>query len=393
MRRGLISHSKIELPDAVLDARLDRVRAAMAEARLDALIVYSNNTRPAGVSWLTGFVPYWSEALLVVPRDGAPYLVVALTFRVKSWIERTSRVADVIHTPRIGLGAAQKIAAGKSDAAVGIVDLDGLSAGIVDDLREGGPRLALSDASALFARLRAKADPAEIALAVKAASIAHAALAGARGRQHRHDDRRRRSEGAKSRRRGDLPGGGPRPCARPSACAHRGRSRARRKLRIARDRRLQGSLGAADEEFLRHRTRACRDGAFRTGGCAVAERARICRLYILAGRGLPNGAAARSADGIARRLPRVRRVRERWFRCRPTWRSTAARCWSALPPCWASAARRQACWSRRRSNNRSLDSATPPRRIGDAVRAAAGFRWRGACPRRRWCARGPGGAP
>ena len=95
----------------MLDARLDRVRAAMAEARLDALLVYSNNTRPAGVSWLTGFVPYWSEAVLVVPLDGAPYLVVALTFRVKSWIERTSRVADVIHTPRVGLGAAQKIAA------------------------------------------------------------------------------------------------------------------------------------------------------------------------------------------------------------------------------------------------------------------------------------------
>jgi hypothetical protein len=181
MRRGLISHSKIELPDAVLDARLDRVRAAMAEARLDALLIYSNNTRPAGVSWLTGFVPYWSEALLVVSRDGAPYLVVALTFRVKSWIERTSRVADVIHTPRIGLGAAQKIAAGKPDAAVGVVDFGGLSAGIVDDLRECGPRLALSDASALFTRLRAKADPAEVALAMKAASIAHAALAAVRG--------------------------------------------------------------------------------------------------------------------------------------------------------------------------------------------------------------------
>jgi hypothetical protein len=181
MRRGLIARSEIELPDAVLDARLHRVRAAMAEARLDALIVYSNNTRPAGVSWLCGFVPYWSEALLVVPREGEAYLVVALTYRVKSWIERTSRVADVIHTPRIGLGAAQKIAASKSDAAVGIVDLDGLPAGIAGDLREGGAQLALQDASALFAHLRAKADPADIALAVKAASIAHSALAAAEG--------------------------------------------------------------------------------------------------------------------------------------------------------------------------------------------------------------------
>jgi hypothetical protein len=182
MRRGLISRSKAELPDAVLDARIARLRAGMREARLDALLLYTNNSRAAGVSWLTGFVPYWSEALLVVTHDRLPVLVAALTYRVKSWIERTSRVADVIHTPRIGLEAARMIAAANADAAVGIPDLDGLSAGIVDDLREGGPRLALRDASALFAGLRAKADPAEIALAIKAAAIAQRALAQAPGR-------------------------------------------------------------------------------------------------------------------------------------------------------------------------------------------------------------------
>ena len=67
MRRGLISRSVDELPDAVLETRLKRVRAAMRTDGLDALVIYTNNTRPAGVSWLTGFVPYWSEALLVVP--------------------------------------------------------------------------------------------------------------------------------------------------------------------------------------------------------------------------------------------------------------------------------------------------------------------------------------
>jgi hypothetical protein len=179
MRRGLIARSKAELPDAALDARLARVRAAMAEARLDALLVYTNNTRPAGVSWLTGFVPYWSEALLVVPREREPVLVVALTYRVKSWIERTSRVADVIHTPRIGLEAARLIAGAAPAATVGIADLDGLSAGIADDLREGGPGLTLRDATAIFARLRAEADPTEIALAVGAADIAQRALAQA----------------------------------------------------------------------------------------------------------------------------------------------------------------------------------------------------------------------
>ncbi|MGB6535342.1 MAG: aminopeptidase P family N-terminal domain-containing protein [Xanthobacteraceae bacterium] len=181
MRRGLISRAAAELPDAVLQARLDRLCTAMGGANLDALAIYTNNTRPAGVSWLVGFVPYWSEALLVVPRDEAPYLVAALSFRVKTWIERTSRIGKVLHHPRIGLKAAQEIAAARRDAAVGIVDFDSLPAGIADDLREDGPDLALSDASALFATLRAPADPAEIALATKAAAIAHRALSEAEG--------------------------------------------------------------------------------------------------------------------------------------------------------------------------------------------------------------------
>src|SRR5579885_1614865 len=81
MRRGLIARSPVELPDAVLDARLARVRAAMTSEKLDALLIYSNIARTAGVSWLSGFLPYWSEALLVLPRAAAPYLVVALSFR------------------------------------------------------------------------------------------------------------------------------------------------------------------------------------------------------------------------------------------------------------------------------------------------------------------------
>ncbi|HTC04579.1 MAG TPA: aminopeptidase P family N-terminal domain-containing protein [Xanthobacteraceae bacterium] len=181
MRRGLIARSLIELPDAIFDARLARVRAAMQAAQLDGLVIYTNNTRPAGVSWLTGFVPYWSEALLVVPRAAAPYLVVALSFRVKPWIERVSRVAEVLHTPRIGLKAAQQIAATRANGAIGVVDFDGLPAGIAEDLRGGGPAIAWRDASALFTALRGVADPAEIALATKAASIGRRALSAAAG--------------------------------------------------------------------------------------------------------------------------------------------------------------------------------------------------------------------
>jgi hypothetical protein len=181
MRRGLIARSSVELPDAVLDARLERLRAAMRSGGLDALLIYTNNTRPAGVSWLTGFVPYWAEALLAVPRAGAPVLVVALSFRVKTWIERVSRIGEVLHSPRVGLKAAEYLDVTHTGATVGVVEFDSLSSGIAADLREGGPSLAFRDATDVFAAVRQKADPAEIALAARAGAIAHRALRAAAG--------------------------------------------------------------------------------------------------------------------------------------------------------------------------------------------------------------------
>lgn len=61
MRRGLLSWDEAEVPAAVLDARVEQLRAAMAEAGLDAMLLYNNFPRPAAVSWLTHFIPYWSQ--------------------------------------------------------------------------------------------------------------------------------------------------------------------------------------------------------------------------------------------------------------------------------------------------------------------------------------------
>src|SRR5215469_7358201 len=116
MRRGLISWSRAELPEAVLAARVARTQAAMAAAGLDALVLYTNNTRTAAVSWLTGFVPYWSEGLCVLHRTGGPMLVVALSNRVRRWIESVSRVERVVPSPRIGAEAGRLIAEAKATA-------------------------------------------------------------------------------------------------------------------------------------------------------------------------------------------------------------------------------------------------------------------------------------
>jgi hypothetical protein len=179
MRRGLIAWSKAELPEVALAARVARTQAAMAGAGLGALVLYSNNTRPAAASWLCGFVPYWSEGVMVLPRQGDPYLVVALSKRVATWISATSRVAKVVSTPRFGVEAGKEIAA-CGGGKVGIADFDGFPSGVAAELRSTGCDLV--DATPLFAALRGTADPAELGLAAKAAGIARAALAQASSR-------------------------------------------------------------------------------------------------------------------------------------------------------------------------------------------------------------------
>src|SRR5713226_6514507 len=305
MRRGLISHSKAELPDAVLDARIELVRAAMREPRLDVLVLYSNNTRPAAVSWLTGFVPYWSEALLVVPRSRPPVLVAALTYRVKSWIERVSRVAEVMHTPRVGLEAGRLLANAKADAAVGIADRDGLAAGIADDLRAGGPRLAFSDATSLFERLRAVADPAEIALAAHAAAIA--------ARASRAPPR----------------------WAKASRCAPASPTRARGFGCCARS--ATARMATRRPPDWRRRSRS-----FRASAALPAARPGWSKAA---------GSPSRSRRSWARawRIPRRRR-RARSSRCKRASRSAERRCSSAPRPCSARRARRRACSCRTLAN-------------------------------------------
>src|SRR5690348_3386433 len=133
MRRGYIGWSKAELPEAVFAARLKRLRDAMATQNLDALVVYTNNTRTAAVSWLTAFVPYWAEGLLVVPKSADPFLTMAFSNRIVGWGKRVSYVA------RFEGGAKPGVAAGKYLAElgakrVGVADLDGLRAAVAQDL-------------------------------------------------------------------------------------------------------------------------------------------------------------------------------------------------------------------------------------------------------------------
>jgi hypothetical protein len=176
MRRGLIEWSKTELPDGVFDTRIAALRAQMATAGIDALVAYTNFTRPSAVSWLCSFIPYWSECALIVPNDGALAMISAVSPRGKPWIESTTYSENLFFTPKIAPETArlltESLAAG---AVIGVVELDEVPAAVGLALKDTG--LKLVDATDVFVTARAAGDAANTALAKTAAEIAHAALA------------------------------------------------------------------------------------------------------------------------------------------------------------------------------------------------------------------------
>jgi len=175
MRRGLMGWSADEVPIAALEARMARLRAAMRDAGFDALLIYTNNVRPSAVTWVTGFTPYWSDALLLVLPDGAPVFATALSKRVSEWIRTTDPLSEIVNTPRPGAALGQRLAAGGAKR-VGVLEFDTLPAGLVDELAAAAPMVEWHDATAMFADLRRIVDAAERGLLARADAIAAAAL-------------------------------------------------------------------------------------------------------------------------------------------------------------------------------------------------------------------------
>jgi hypothetical protein len=177
VRRGLISWSREEVAASVLDDRVSRLQAAMRKAGLEAMIVYTSFARPSAVAWLTHFVPYWNEAILVVHPAGPPVLLAAFSKRVHDWIREVSHVGEVRAAPDLGRAVLKYFdehpaAAGR----IGVVELDALpwpvAAPLID--RHG---VSLVDATSVFAGVRQPADEVEIRLARRASQIAAGAFA------------------------------------------------------------------------------------------------------------------------------------------------------------------------------------------------------------------------
>jgi len=175
MKRGLIEWDPGELPRETLAARGERAQALLAAAGLDAALVYANVAAPQLARYLTHFLPYWNEGVLVLPRAGAPTLFVALSNRVVPWIKRSAAVDDVRACRQPAVEAARLLAE-RGARRVGLAERGSFPYRLLAELERAAPAIAFVDWPALAAALALATDPVERRLRARARALAEHGL-------------------------------------------------------------------------------------------------------------------------------------------------------------------------------------------------------------------------
>lgn len=129
MKRGLVEWDEQEIPRSALDSRVEQVRAWGRERGLDTVLFHTSDSHTQPVRYLTHFLLYWNEGVLVVPTEPAsePVLVYGLSGRVIEWVRRTSTLTQAITTRDIGASVASLLAE-RGCQAVGVAEPDAFPA-------------------------------------------------------------------------------------------------------------------------------------------------------------------------------------------------------------------------------------------------------------------------
>lgn len=148
------------------DLRYARLRAAMAAAGLDALLVAGKGhwwTGRGYLRYLTDFHLWGHDGLLLVPLAGEPSLTltspaVAAKIAARGWVEDAD--GDVYLVPRV----AAAVKSHKLERArIGVAGMRAIiGAGVLAELREALPHAELIDADELIDRVRMIRSPLEI---------------------------------------------------------------------------------------------------------------------------------------------------------------------------------------------------------------------------------------
>jgi hypothetical protein len=175
MKRGLVEWDPRELSRETLAGRVAACQAVLAEWGLDAAVFYTSVAQPGLVRYLTHFLPYWNEGVVVLPRAGEPTLFVALSNRVFPWIKGSSTLQDVRASRNLGADAARLLSE-RGAARVGLADRGSIPYRVVEALQAGLAGGQVVDVAEIAASIRLGADADELRLRARAAALAAQAL-------------------------------------------------------------------------------------------------------------------------------------------------------------------------------------------------------------------------
>lgn len=171
MKRGLITWDKTELPAAAFESRLAIVRKNLGERDLPALVVYTDVWRSNQGRHFSNFMPYWNRALIVLPREGAPVLLCALSPRVYPWI-RSVTILDEIRPSGNLTQKLFEMCAEKNWKQIGMLDLARLPGELYVPMQAGGIQAVDVPSSAVWP----SPDEWELAMHRRAAHLARHVL-------------------------------------------------------------------------------------------------------------------------------------------------------------------------------------------------------------------------
>ena len=174
--------SEIMIPKSEFQERIVRIQAAMAEKKLDAMLVYGDEYRKENLRYVCNFWPIFERAVCVIPRSGEPVLAGAPegeNYAREMSVWRTycnvREFACVSVPEEIDYPLAEfvKLAdvignALKGGKRLGVVGWYDIPAPIFRRLQEAAPGAELSDASEIIFKQRIVKSDAEVACLAEA---------------------------------------------------------------------------------------------------------------------------------------------------------------------------------------------------------------------------------
>jgi Xaa-Pro aminopeptidase len=175
-------YQDLPFPASEYKTRIRRVKESMERADLDAIIVFGNTGDPGDIVYLSNFIPFGGNAVVVLPADSEPTLITDAVLHGEpinshawmTWIEDFTAV----HRSPKEFGAAIRKALGKvRPRRVGLVGRDAIPASIWSEV--DSPRVEWTDFWFEFTSVKSIRSPREVSLLREVGRITAAAMSAA----------------------------------------------------------------------------------------------------------------------------------------------------------------------------------------------------------------------